>query len=574
MTPKPLFQASGSHNLGGQPWLNHKLCLGLLAAITCLPAIPAMAVEQPAAEPRQTLRYSDGRVPANFAGVSPQNSALASGTSRGLPPGSQAPISFSTADNEPGSFGGDSDPDFSLTPRSAEPGRVSLLNRASSQGSFSSLGGNPNRLIGLEILRVINRSGERLSDPWVDAQLTQMFNRFSLSAGLDQTLGVVMIEDPSINAFAVPGGLVGFHSGLILEADSIDEVAGVMAHETAHLSQNHFGRRSDAQRYDWLVQTLGLLGAALIGGGSEASSALALGSQALLADRALSFSRAQESEADRVGLNLMRQSEYDAAGMPGFFEKLLQLANREDKVTAFLRSHPLSSTRVSDIRARLSSDENQRTPLADSMFNLLRLRVLALTNQIDISRAMQLNLSDPAIRIGAAMVLTKRGQSEQAFKLLQGISPGFELEEALSLARAEALLTLDPARAERIAAQALAVFPESLALKKVQVNARLRAGMGSGDLVQWLTSGQIPDTQQLTFWQLRLLELQRADQSPVSAAQALAAQAEVLFWQNQLEEALISLKRAQTVCGSCAVSAQLDDRYQQIRTIYREKSLL
>ena len=571
MTPKPLFQVLSFWASSSQTRVRLKYCLGLWAAIMGVPAVAAE--QQRLVEPPQALMYGDGRVPANFAGVSPQNSAITFGSSRGQL-GSQAHISVSTRDIEAGSSGKDPSAVFSGSSEASEPRGVSLLNRTSSQGSFSSLSGNPNRLIGLEILRVINRSGERLSDPWVDAQLTQMFNRFSFSAGLDQTLGVVMIEDPSINAFAVPGGLVGFHTGLILEADSIDEVAGVMAHETAHLSQDHFGRRSDAQRYDWLVQTLGLLGAALIGGGSEAGSALALGSQALLADRALSFSRAQESEADRVGLSLMRQSEYDAAGMPGFFEKLLQMANRENKVTAFLRSHPLSSTRVSDIRARLSSAENQRTPLADSMFNLLRLRVLALTGQIDISRAMQLNLSDPATRIGAAMVLTERGQPERALKLLQGISPGFDLEEALSLARAEALLSLDPARAEKIAAQALAVFPESLALKKVQVSARLRAGMASSDLVQWLVNGRIPDTQQLTFWQLRLLELQRADQSPVSAAQALAAQAEVLFWQNQLEEALVSLKRAQTVCGSCQVSDHLDQRYQEIRAIYREKSLL
>src|SRR5690606_22019598 len=160
--------------------------------------------------------------------------------------------------------------------------------------------------------------------------------------------------DPVLNAFALPGGFIGVHSGLILAAQSESELASVMAHEIGHVAQRHIARMIGKQKQDALIPLASLLLGALAATASpDAGMAVIAGGQGLAVQRQLNFSRDAEREADRVGLDIMRDAGFETAGMINFFGRL-QKASRgyNDSAPAYLRTHPLTTERIADIEAR------------------------------------------------------------------------------------------------------------------------------------------------------------------------------------------------------------------------------
>ena len=141
---------------------------------------------------------------------------------------------------------------------------------------------------------------------------------------MSQPVGLVILKSPQINAFAVPGGLFALNTGLIANAQNIDEVAGVMAHEVAHVTQRHYSRSQEAFKGQGLLALAGILvGAALATkSNGEAGSALMLGTQAALIDKQLTYSRNQEREADRIGMQYMYAAGYNPQSMADFFETM------------------------------------------------------------------------------------------------------------------------------------------------------------------------------------------------------------------------------------------------------------
>ncbi|MEQ1516238.1 MAG: M48 family metalloprotease [Usitatibacteraceae bacterium] len=168
-----------------------------------------------------------------------------------------------------------------------------------------------------------------------------------------------VLNDESINAFALLGGFIGIHSGLLLSTTNESELAGVLGHELAHILQRHQSRGADAQRKGLPLQLLGLA-TAIIASRSNSSSAGQATEAALATTAALSYqnqldySREFESEADRLGIQAMLGAGYDPKGMVSFFERLL-LANRHNdgKAPGYLRSHPLTTERIADMQNRI-----------------------------------------------------------------------------------------------------------------------------------------------------------------------------------------------------------------------------
>ena len=169
---------------------------------------------------------------------------------------------------------------------------------------------------------------------------------------LGATLETVLIDSPQINAFAVPGGIIGINLGLFLHARDESEYSGVIAHELAHLSQRHYARGVEEQRAMTPWMLAGLLASIAIAaaGGGDAGMAAAASTQALMYDRTLRFSRSREQESDRIGLNTLAGAGLDPNGMARMFERMQRAFRFDDKPPEFLLTHPLTETRIADAK--------------------------------------------------------------------------------------------------------------------------------------------------------------------------------------------------------------------------------
>ncbi len=210
--------------------------------------------------------------------------------------------------------------------------------------------------IGQQIMHEIRwREASYLDDADVEAYLNQLGARL-VAVSSDPGMGFYFfpMNDPSINAFAMPGGFIGVHTGLILSSDSESELAGVLGHEISHVTQRHIARQV-YQSKQMSIAAMVAMGLALLAArsnGQVAGAAVAT-TQAGAISSQLAFSRDFERESDRLGFEIVRRAGFDVRGMSAFFNRL-QKATRlyENNATAYLRTHPLSGERMSDMQNR------------------------------------------------------------------------------------------------------------------------------------------------------------------------------------------------------------------------------
>lgn len=244
-----------------------------------------------------------------------------------------------------------------------------------------------NRQVGEWALRQINGNAALIKDPWLQQSLEQIVWQINAVAGLNAPMGLVIINDKQINAFAVPSGLIGINVGLLDKAKSLDEIVSVVAHEIAHVSQRHYQHRNDEKTKQLLMQAGGLLAgvaASKIGDG-DAAAAVMLGSQAMSANAAASYSRGQEREADRIGMQIMNQAGYDVNAMPSFFATLDQQnpVKSNTLIPSFILSHPLTADRISEARARVATyKRDSQANMASNRYQSIQQQRAQLFEQI------------------------------------------------------------------------------------------------------------------------------------------------------------------------------------------------
>ncbi|CAA6825207.1 MAG: Exported zinc metalloprotease YfgC precursor [uncultured Thiotrichaceae bacterium] len=234
------------------------------------------------------------------------------------------------------------------------------------QGSLAT-GNIDSPAIGRQLFRTIRRSSSLIEDPELTGWISQLVNRLAVHApGVSKTPYVAITRDPSVNAYALTGGIIIVHSGLILSTQTESELAAVLAHELAHLSQRHLTRMINDRKNSPLITGLGILASAAIASkSSEAAQAILSGTMAIQAQQQVSYSQHYESEADRVGLRILTAAHFNPQGMPSFLEKLDKgETNAYGNLSKYLRSHPLSIDRLSDTRSRAG---NIKTPVQESV---------------------------------------------------------------------------------------------------------------------------------------------------------------------------------------------------------------
>lgn len=211
--------------------------------------------------------------------------------------------------------------------------------------------------IGRAIMHQIRRSGALVEDPEVNEYISDVGHRVAAySNDGDQDFTFFVVDDPSVNAFALPGGYIGVHTGLIEATRSEDELAGVLAHEVAHVTQRHIARAIHASQRQSLLSTaimLGALAAGVAGAGGDVvqgGMAVAQGSQA---QAQINFTRSNEYEADRVGIDALAEAGFDPMGMATFFEVISRNTRPvEARVPEFLRTHPVGAARIAEAKSR------------------------------------------------------------------------------------------------------------------------------------------------------------------------------------------------------------------------------
>jgi beta-barrel assembly-enhancing protease len=239
----------------------------------------------------------------------------------------------------------------------------------------------------------MRQSGQVLEDPEISDYIQQIGHSLSSHAeeGQHQFYYFVM-KDPVINAFAMPGGFIAINSGLILATNNENELAGVMAHETAHVTQRHLVRGLIDQSHAGLMSTAAMLAAILLGatagrGDPGAMEGAILATQGAAIQHQINYTRANEFEADRIGIGTMASAGYDPLGMASFFLTLDRNSPDPSRIKAveFLIDHPLSAERVAEARNR--AEQIGRVRHADSLsYTLMRERLRSLVGNPQAAR--------------------------------------------------------------------------------------------------------------------------------------------------------------------------------------------
>ena len=220
------------------------------------------------------------------------------------------------------------------------------------------------RKLGERIARELYRDPDYLDDPLLSEYVQGIWQRLlaaarergELTPELDERFAweVLLGKDKSINAFALPGGWLGLHLGLLGITTSQDELASVLAHELSHVTQRHISRiMTEQSKQGPLLLAAMILGVLAASKSPDAANAVIASSQAVAAQGQLNFSRDMEREADRVGFGVLTQAGFQPQGFVTMFEKLQQVARLNDNGNfPYLRTHPMNTERIAEMQAR------------------------------------------------------------------------------------------------------------------------------------------------------------------------------------------------------------------------------
>jgi predicted Zn-dependent protease len=360
--------------------------------------------------------------------------------------------------------------------------------------------------LGRVIMRDVYADPRYLDDSEIETYLNQLgYKLVSVSTRNQREFIFFVVSDPSINAFAMPGGNIGVHTGLLLAAQSESELASVVAHEISHVTQDHIARMVASQsQSQW--PTMAALALALLAARSNpnvASAAIA-STQAYSIQNQLNYSRDYEREADRLGYEMLTRAGFDPRGMSGFFNRL-QRANRfyDSSAPAYLRTHPLTTDRISDMQAR--SEDAPYQQVQDSLdFHLVRARlrtqenspadaVLAARNVLKEKRYS----SETAARYGLVTALMRARQFKEAETEVSGLLSAKQVHPMI----------------QQLAARtALAAGNPALALQRYQAGSEAHPGyrpLQYGQIEAFLATGRNEEARTRVDRQLTLYPLDR-----------------------------------------------------------------
>ena len=431
------------------------------------------------------------------------------------------------------------------------------------------------KLIGEKVYREVHRQMPTIQDAWLEDQFLQIFSGILSQTQLGQPIGLVIIKDPQINAFAVPGGLFALNTGLITSAKNLDEIAGVMAHEIAHVAQRHYSRSQEAFKGQGLLALAGIIVGAAIASqaDSDVGSAVMLGTQAALMDKQLSYSRNQEREADRIGMQFMYAAGYNPQSMADYFETMHRATSRVSFLPDFWLTHPLTTERMSEARLRANQLPQVKSKIYDLDFEILKWYTQVVSNQ---ATEIQLQALANQKNIAGLLALSKfylmQGDYTQAQSNLDLVKIKLKSHILIPLIQTDIYLgqnKFDQAYDSISSLQK--TMPENRALSYKL--AEVLIGQGKIDQAQTLVQRFIRKNQRdIQGWQLLQQATNLDKSSPLQAVNVLCYRAEAEYWSGYEENAIKSMLHAQRLAkGNLAMSAKIDSRLKQMQDDRRMK---
>jgi len=433
---------------------------------------------------------------------------------------------------------------------------------AQDHGGLPDMGGTSTRVLPVEQEQTFARDFERymrahnllVEDPMIRDYFEDMgFRLVSHSDRPGSSFHFFVIREQGINAFASVAGVIGIHSGLILLAEDAHEVAGVVAHEIAHVTQDHLARRvENAQQVSLpaMLATVGLALAAGMAGSPDAGQAVLMSGLGLSQQLQINHTRQSEAEADRIGIALLGRGGFDPHGMTRFFERLNFYSRAMGQgPPEYLRSHPLTINRIAEARSRADDVAGRGEPIADDEFHFVQARLRVLMSQradhtLEWFQARLDNGTRPAeaMHYGLALALIQEGRLERARNHLDELLEVDPDRQLFRLLKAEYLLAARQSDAALAELEALYhQFPGSRRVTRQYAEALMHtdgtetAQRASAVLRPYLR--RYPDD-------LRMTELlaRAADRSadPVRAAEAVA---DSYYLRGGVKEAIEQLER-------------------------------
>lgn len=342
--------------------------------------------------------------------------------------------------------------------------------------------------LGEAFMREIRAQLDIVDDPEIVDYVESLGYRLASRSEMpDLRFHFFVIASPVINAFAAPGGFVGINAGLIEATTSESELAAVLAHEIAHVTQRHLARSIELADNMTLPALAGIIAAIALGiaGGGQAGAAAAAAVTAGQAQLQLNFSRSNEQEADRLGMQILYTSGFDPQAMATFFERLQQSQRYFAKPPEFLSTHPVTGSRIADSRSRAAQFPYRQ--YVDSVaYQLMQAKLRVIIDRDPqrvvayFARAKQ--EEQPRVRLvtryGYVLALLKAGHAERArAELRQLSSTEIEAQIPLQIVTARAELELGNVdKALRIFREAARLYPNDRALTHEYAEALLRAG--------------------------------------------------------------------------------------------------
>lgn len=436
--------------------------------------------------------------------------------------------------------------------------------------SRTSLSESSEERIGREIMRQIRDSGEYHDDPVILEYLNALGERLgSASPEPGMRFEFFAVRDPSLNAFALPGGYIGVHTGLISATRNESELAGVVGHELGHVTQHHIARMVDSQKNASVVSMLALAVAILAArSNSEVTQAALATSQAYSMQNQLNFTRENEREADRVGLQTLTAAGFSPQGMASFFERL-QAQGRlyENNAPAYLRTHPLTHERIADMQNRVvQMPYQQREDSLEYLFVRARVQAEEGEAQDALRRfeALVRESGQPGDWYGLAHAALRVNDPKRARAALEALTPYANRTPLVALLNGEILLAANqPREAAAILGAALKRSSGYRPLAYLYARALLRAKRPADAL------SFIRDQQQVWASDIRFYTLAaEAHQALGQTARSHLSQAEAYVLQDRVGPAIEQLQMAQKQRdGDFYTHSIVDARLRELKEI-------
>ena len=329
--------------------------------------------------------------------------------------------------------------------------------------------------IGRAIMQDIRNSGMVVEDPLVTEYLNDIGSRIAAQTNEGQhSFTFFAVADERINAFALPGGYIGIHTGLLEASRNEDELAGVLAHEVAHVTQRHIARAIHANSRQSILTTAMMLGAIIVaaagGSGDAVQGAMAV-AQGTAMQQQINFTRANEYEADRVGIAALADAGFDPYGMASFFDILSrqQTTNPEFRAPEFMRTHPVTSARVAEARNRAREYPPVRSDDSTS-YGIARMRVIVASFDTPEQAIVHFESRDyenqnDIDRYGRAIAYQRAGKHYEALPIFESLLEKDKSVIAYHIGLGQTLVALDQwSDAIEVFEKALALFPRNVPL--------------------------------------------------------------------------------------------------------------